>query len=117
MSSSVLLKVKGTVNSSSGRYEVSLEAKEGPGGGPERSLSVKAANLRVIETIKPALASGPRAAAKPRHRPRPVAMTGRPGDFMVGYDWREVLPGQAAGPRDSGLARGGRRPSPRPDPI
>ena len=22
-------------------------------------------------------------------------MTGRPGDFMVGYDWREVLPGQA----------------------
>ena len=36
-------------------------------------MSVKAANLR----------------------PRPAAMTGRPGDFMVGYDWREVLPGQA----------------------
>ena len=33
-----------------------------------------------------------------KKRPRPAFMTGRPGEYKLGYDWREVLEGQSVPP-------------------
>ncbi|GMI26241.1 hypothetical protein TeGR_g5500 [Tetraparma gracilis] len=71
-----------------------------PGLGDSKTVSLKPANLDVIEddaedgSGAPALALDGGAAAAKAPPPRPAAMTGRPGPFKLGYDWREVLEGQ-----------------------
>jgi len=83
---------------SSGRWEVKLEAAGR--GQEERTLSVKSANLapapaKVGPTESATGAATGDGDTAPSRRPRPTAMSARPGEFLAGYDWREVLPNQA----------------------
>ncbi|GMI14073.1 hypothetical protein TrLO_g2130 [Triparma laevis f. longispina] len=74
---------------SNGRVQVKLEAV---GSEVERIVSLKIGNLKVVEVVdKPALLAS---SEEKKKLPRPAAMTGRPGKFKFGWDWREVLPGQ-----------------------
>ncbi|GMH88041.1 hypothetical protein TL16_g11038 [Triparma laevis f. inornata] len=73
---------------SNGRVQVKLEAV---GSEVERIVSLKIGNLKVVEVVdKPALLAS---SEEKKKLPRPAAMTGRPGKFKFGWDWREVLPG------------------------
>lgn len=66
-----------------------------PALGDSRTVSLKPANLEII-LGEPTLALGDKNDNNDTKaaRPRPAAMGARPGAFKLGYDWREVLPGQ-----------------------
>mmetsp|Transcript_51014 Transcript_51014/g.59601 ORF Transcript_51014/g.59601 Transcript_51014/m.59601 type:complete len:230 (+) Transcript_51014:121-810(+) len=77
-----------------------LLAESKAGLGDSKTISLKPANLEIIDgsdeedddgVAVPALASQP-TTTKPF---RPTAMNGYPGEFKLGYDWREVLPEQS----------------------
>ena len=89
-------KKKGVVESTEsvpkdGRLQIKLD-------GEERTISVKRANVRVIAIPSSAglLSSSTTdsTGGSSKKVQRPAAMTGRPGAFRLGYDWREVLPDQ-----------------------
>lgn len=77
-----------------GRVQVQLDDAQGSA---PKIVSVKLLNIKLLEqdddvssTPAPALTIS----ATTTKRLRPAAMTGRPGTFKVGWDWREVLPDQ-----------------------
>jgi len=72
-------------DSSTGRYEVHLAGSDT---GPEKTIKVKESNLK-LGTEQIAAVAPPQTS---KQRQRPSALKAYPGEYMAGYDWREVMP-------------------------
>mmetsp|Transcript_25824 Transcript_25824/g.29535 ORF Transcript_25824/g.29535 Transcript_25824/m.29535 type:complete len:223 (-) Transcript_25824:179-847(-) len=79
---------------SNGRVQVQLDDAQGSA---PKIVSVRLLNVKLLklgDNVSSAPAPALTNSATTTKRARPASMTGRPGTYKVGWDWREVLPDQ-----------------------